>query len=203
MSRAVSVSVGESACSSNPSTSTGITLVVRVSGNAVALDATAPGDVSQTDLQALVDACAARLAARPSEKKVDEAPRGSFNGKTLVTIGNIVGTMSYVASVAAVFGTTSCTGSFGIMGGEPLHCHSYSGWLLVPYVGSTIALFDNINKPTMQGEMAFYAVSTVVNVGALATIIVGAVLPSSRRARIKPTFEASARGATVGVGGTF
>jgi hypothetical protein len=87
-------------------------------------------------------------------------------------------------------------------------CHSYSGWLLVPVVGPTVAIFDNLGKPTMSGEMAFYGVSTAINVAGLALTIGGAIhQANARKARfapsVQPTLAASSHGASVGIGGTF
>jgi len=136
--------------------------------------------------------------------RADDDPPSDLTGKGLVTTGAVFLTLNYLVSFGTVIGTTTCESSASLFP----QCHSYSGWLLLPVVGSTIAIFDNLNKPTMSGEMAFYGVSTAINAGALALLIGGAIhRANARKARyatlVQPTFAASSHGASVGIGGTF
>jgi len=123
--------------------------------------------------------------------------------KGLTTAGAVVLGLDYATSWIAVLSTTTCSGQ--LIFGPPLYCHSFSGWLFLPVAGPVIALADNASKPTMPGEMAFYAISTGVNVVGLAAIIVGASYraPSKQNVAFAPSVASDGRSASIGIRGTF
>jgi hypothetical protein len=122
---------------------------------------------------------------------------------TVMAVGGGALSASWIASIGVVLGTTTCTGSLiTFYGGEPLRCHSFSGWAALPVVGPTVALADNAGKQTMNGEIPFYIAMTAINVASLTAIIVGAATyQKPKRLQFAPM--ADAHGASMGLSGTF